>query len=331
MLAGGLRPRSPLPPVGFSAARGPLPRARGDVPPGPRAGGGSVPPCAGEQAHGRSRAAPGVSVPVPPAPCPFAPLPSRHRGAKDGTQAAAHSCRLSRCCRCRPPMASFRVRQYRDQDYEAVRSLFARGLLEHVPAVYRFLLRSARAQLALLVLFAAVRAAAGSWLLALAAVALAMAATWPLVRSVCVTYVQNALSTDLADIEGSYMRAPDSCFWVAEAGGAVVGMVAVAPPQNPAERGTALELLRMSVSKEYRGRGVSKALCGEVLRFARARGYGAVVLATSMVQVAAQRLYERHGFRKVAVTGLSPLGDLLCIQIFRYRCDLPGGPADPPR
>ncbi|XP_065693345.1 N-acetyltransferase 8-like isoform X2 [Patagioenas fasciata] len=228
-------------------------------------------------------------------------------------------------------MASFRIRQYRDQDYEAVRSLFARGLLEHVPATYRFLLRTARAQLVLLVLFAAVRAAAGSWLLGLAAVALAMAVAWPMVHSVCLTYVQNALNTDLCDIESSYMRAPDSCFWVAEAGGAVVGMVAVAPPQNPADRGVALELLRMSVSKDFRGRGVSRALCGEVLRFARARGYGAVVLSTSMVQVVAQRLYESHGFRKVGITGLSPLGDLLCIQIFRYRCDLPGGTADPPR
>ncbi|KAK2511402.1 hypothetical protein Q9233_017015 [Columba guinea] len=228
-------------------------------------------------------------------------------------------------------MASFRIRQYRDQDYEAVRSLFARGLLEHVPAAYRFLLRSARAQLVLLVLFAAVRAATGSWLLGLAAVALVMAAAWPMVRSVCTAYVQNALSTDLCDIEGSYMRAPDSCFWVAEAGGAVVGTVAVALPQNPADRGAALELLRMSVSKDYRGRGVSKALCRQVLRFAQERGYSAVVLSTSMVQVAAQRLYESHGFRKVGLTGLSPLGDLLCIQIFRYRCDLSGSTADPPR
>ncbi|PKK17528.1 hypothetical protein A306_00014557, partial [Columba livia] len=48
-----------------------------------------------------------------------------------------------------------------------------------------------------------------------------MAAAWPMVRSVCTAYVQNALSTDLCDVEGSYMRAPDSCFWVAEAGGAV--------------------------------------------------------------------------------------------------------------
>ncbi|NXT30493.1 CMLO6 acetyltransferase, partial [Syrrhaptes paradoxus] len=85
-----------------------------------------------------------------------------------------------------------------------------------------------------------------------------------------------------------------------------------------------LELMRMSVRKDYRGRGVSQALCGEVLRFARARGYGAVVLSTSMVQVPAQRLYVRQGFRKVGAVTPSLLGAVVCFQMFYYRCDLSG-------
>ncbi|NXP09897.1 CMLO acetyltransferase, partial [Thinocorus orbignyianus] len=224
-------------------------------------------------------------------------------------------------------MASYRIRQYQEKDYDVVRTLFARGTVEHAPATYRHVLRSARVQLGLLVLFVAVRAATGYWVVGLAAVAMALAATWPMVRSFSTSYVQEALSTDLCDISTSYMRAPDSCFWVAEAGGTVVGTVAVALPQDPAERGVALELKRMSVSKDYRGLGISKALCGEVLRFARARGYGAVVLSTSVVQVAAQRLYEGQGFRKVSSFSPSLLGTLLCFQIFHYRCDLPGGTA----
>ncbi|KAM9663161.1 N-acetyltransferase 8-like isoform 1-T1 [Morphnus guianensis] len=261
-------------------------------------------------------------------------------GQRTGMQAAARLCPgfiVPRLLggwhrrRCWQPMASYRIRQYRDQDYDAVRTLFARGILEHAPAGYRHFLRSAWAQLGLLVFFVAVRAAAGCWVLGLGAVALVLAATWLLVRSFSTSYVRQALSTDLCDITASYLRAPDSCFWVAEAGGSVVGMVAVAPPQDPAERGVALELKRMSVSKDYRGRGVSKALCGEVLRFARARGYGAVVLSTSMVQVAAQRLYEGQGFKKVGAFSPSLLGSLLCFQIFHYRCDLPGRTAAPPR
>ncbi|XP_064007324.1 putative N-acetyltransferase 8B [Pogoniulus pusillus] len=228
-------------------------------------------------------------------------------------------------------MASYRIRQYREQDYEAVRSVFARGILEHAPAGYRTFLRSARAQLALLILFVGVRAAAGSWVLGLGAVAVALVASWIQVRSLSTTYVQQALSTDLLDVSTSYLRAPNSCFWVAEVKGTVVGMVAVSPPEDPAEREVALELKRMSVSKDYRGQGISKALCGEVLRFARARGFGAVVLSTSMVQVAAQRLYEGQGFRKVGASSPSLLAAVLCFQVYRYRCDLPGRTTAPPR
>ncbi|NXL86953.1 CMLO6 acetyltransferase, partial [Alectura lathami] len=66
--------------------------------------------------------------------------------------------------------------------------------------------------------------------------------------------------------------------------------------------------------------------CGEVLRFTRARGYGAVVLTTSVVQVAAQRLYESQGFRKVATFSPSLLARLICFQMFQYHCDLTGRP-----
>ncbi|XP_021238250.1 N-acetyltransferase 8-like [Numida meleagris] len=223
-------------------------------------------------------------------------------------------------------MAPYRIRLYRDEDYDAVRSLFARGIIEHAPAIYRHVLRLPRVQLGLLALFTAVRAVCGCWLLAVGAMALVLAAAWPLMRSFSTSYVQEALATDLCDIHSSYMRAPDSCFWVVEAGGEVVGIVAAAPSQDPAQHGKAMELKRMSVSKQYRGRGISKLLCGEVLRFAQARGYRAVVLYTSIVQVVAQQLYERQGFRKVAETSPSLLASLVCFQILQYRLDLPGRP-----
>ncbi|KAM6313265.1 putative N-acetyltransferase 8B [Aegotheles albertisi] len=228
-------------------------------------------------------------------------------------------------------MASFRIRPYREQDCEAVRGLFARGILEHAPAIYRASLRSAWAQLGLLGLFLGVRVAMGSWLLGLGSLAAGLVAVWLLVRSFCTSYVSQALSSDLGDIPATYLRPPHAAFWVAEAGGAVVGTVAVAPPQDPGERGMALELLRMSVRREHRGRGIARALCGEVLSFARARGFGAVVLTTSSAQLAAQRLYEGQGFRKVATFSPSLLATFLGFRLLRYHRDLPGDTAAPPR
>ncbi|NXP29349.1 CMLO6 acetyltransferase, partial [Scytalopus superciliaris] len=74
-----------------------------------------------------------------------------------------------------------------------------------------------------------------------------------------------------------------------------------------------------------RGRGLARALCREVLAFARARGFGAVVLSTSMVQVAAQRLYEGQGFRKVGASSPTLLCAVLRFQIYHYRCELGDG------
>ncbi|KAJ7428539.1 putative N-acetyltransferase CML5 [Pitangus sulphuratus] len=216
-------------------------------------------------------------------------------------------------------MASFRIRLFREQDSEAVRALFARGILEHAPAGFRHVLRSARARLALLVLFVGARAGGGSWVLGLGTVGLALVLLWLLVRSLSADYVRDALGTDLCDIPGTYLRPPDCGFWVAEAGGSVVGMVAAVPSRDAPG---ALELRRMSVSREQRGRGLARALCREVLAFARARGFDAVVLSTSMVQVAAQRLYEGQGFRRVGTSSPNLLGTILHFQIFHYRCDL---------
>ena len=63
-----------------------------------------------------------------------------------------------------------------------------------------------------------------------------------------------------------------------------------------------------------------------MLRFAQARGYRAVVLYTSTVQLVAQRLYERQGFRKVGASSPSLLASLVSFQIFQYRSELPGRP-----
>ncbi|KAM8808645.1 N-acetyltransferase 8 [Eudromia elegans] len=216
-------------------------------------------------------------------------------------------------------MAQFLIRQYEDKDFEAVRDMFARGILEHVPSVYRHVLTWRRAQLALLALVVTAWVATGAWTAVLAAAALPLLVLWPLARSLGTSYVRDALATDLQDIAGTYLRAPDSGFWVAEAGGAVVGMVAAVPAPEPA----ALELKRMSVAREQRGRGVAQALARRVLALARARGHRAVVLSTSVVQAPARRLYERLGFRVCGASSPSPLARLLRFQVLHYRCELP--------
>jgi GNAT superfamily N-acetyltransferase len=85
-----------------------------------------------------------------------------------------------------------------------------------------------------------------------------------------------------------------AALWVAMQGDDVVGSVALR------ELGEgAVELKRMYLRPDVRGHGLGKQLLAVALDWARAHGMQAVRLDTSERMVAAQRLYEAHGFRRV--------------------------------
>nr|XP_005314863.2 putative N-acetyltransferase 8B [Chrysemys picta bellii] len=186
------------------------------------------------------------------------------------------------------------------------------------------MLKCPQAQLHFLGLFLAVLAASESLLISLLALLLGLTGAWFYIRSLWNDYAQQFLHNNLLDIRRTYLEAADSCLWVAEAEGAVVGMVGAVLPEDPSERGCALELKRMSVGREHRGRGIAKALCRTVIRFAQERGYSAVVLNTTMVQYSAQQLYENMGFRRVLERSPSLLASFLQFSVFYYRYEIPG-------
>ncbi|XP_051556816.1 N-acetylaspartate synthetase isoform X2 [Myxocyprinus asiaticus] len=118
-----------------------------------------------------------------------------------------------------------------------------------------------------------------------------------------------------------------SCFWVAVLQGQVVGIVAA----QGREDDNTVELRRMSVDSRFRGKGIAKALGRRVLEFAMLNNYSSVVLGTTAVKMAAHKLYESLGFRRVGETedyilpGMtrSPLERLFFqIRYSRYRLQL---------
>lgn len=82
--------------------------------------------------------------------------------------------------------------------------------------------------------------------------------------------------------------------WVALDRDDVVGSVALRDLGD----GT-VELKRMYLREEQRGRGLGKQLLAVALDWARAQRVRVVRLDTSERMVAAQRLYEAHGFVRV--------------------------------
>src|SRR5205807_8572948 len=82
--------------------------------------------------------------------------------------------------------------------------------------------------------------------------------------------------------------------WIALVGDEVVGSVALRDLGDHR-----LELKRMYLRPAQRGRRLGRQLLAIALDWARANGTEVVRLDTSEQMVAAQRLYEAHGFERV--------------------------------
>jgi putative acetyltransferase len=97
------------------------------------------------------------------------------------------------------------------------------------------------------------------------------------------------LDGDLDDPAATY-----AALWVAVDEDEVVGSVALRELG-----GDAVELKRMYLRPDQRGRGLGKNLLTLALDWARTRDVRVVRLDTSERMIAAQRLYEAYGFERV--------------------------------
>ncbi|XP_075839817.1 N-acetyltransferase 8F1-like [Microtus pennsylvanicus] len=221
------------------------------------------------------------------------------------------------------PMAPSHIRQYQDSDQKIVLDLFIRGMEEHIPATFRHMLTLPRTFFLLLGVPLAMVLVSGSWLLAAMSIFFVLLLMKLLARQPWKKYVAKCLHTDMADIPKSYMNARGSCFWVAESGGEVVGIVGCLPVKDPPLGRKQLELFHLSVSSLHRGQGIAKALTRTILQFARDQGYSDVVLDTSMLQKGAQALYMSMGFQKTGQYFMGAFWRLVDIPTIQFKHSFP--------
>ncbi|KAF7201170.1 probable N-acetyltransferase CML1 [Nothobranchius furzeri] len=217
-------------------------------------------------------------------------------------------------------MATVQIRSYRNEDDERVKEIFIRGMSEHQPSSFMHTLKQPQTQMLLMCVFCVVMASSKSVLLPIMVVTLLLAGARQMIGYMFKSYIDTCLRSDLNNVSETYLKKEDSCFWVAESDGRVVGTVACLPAEDSPG---CLELKRMSVCRSHRGMGIAKALCQTVADFTRDRGYSAVVLRTSVVQTDAQKLYEHMGYRKIREFPVPEfIAKIINFTLIVYRLDL---------
>ena len=200
---------------------------------------------------------------------------------------------------------SFAIRPLEAADVPAARRLFASGMSETlIWGLRRELLRPTLPKATItFAIFAASLYLPKAILCALCALGV-FAIAGP--RKIASDYISKSLSDDMLDPMVRYRSKRGSGFWVAVSGsGEVIGTVALEPANEIAEHGWTWiygdgELRRMSVSSQWRDRGVAKALFAALLDEARQHDYRRVVLSTSSLQAQASAItYPRLGFTLV--------------------------------
>lgn len=98
---------------------------------------------------------------------------------------------------------------------------------------------------------------------------------------------------ELAAPATRYARGGGALFVARDAGGRLVGSLAIAPGYRPGD----FELFKVYLAKPWRGRGLAAHLLGLGLRTAREAGGRRVVLWSDTRFADGHRFYRRHGFR----------------------------------
>ena len=98
---------------------------------------------------------------------------------------------------------------------------------------------------------------------------------------------------DVYAIEDAYLKNQGE-FLIGEDDGRFVAMGAL--KRTSSERA---EIKRMRVQLEYQGHGYGQLILNELEARAHALGYRTLHLDTSILQIPAQRLYEKNGFHEV--------------------------------
>uniref|UniRef100_A0A3Q1EB76 Probable N-acetyltransferase CML3 n=1 Tax=Acanthochromis polyacanthus TaxID=80966 RepID=A0A3Q1EB76_9TELE len=185
------------------------------------------------------------------------------------------------------PNFQFSIREYRPTDQHVVVSLFRDGILEHVyPAFFKAMGNPDHVGIALSICMAGYVLGGSSYFQALL-----FGSAWAgLIYYCCLDiyegYMMRRLSTDMANVQASYLENPDNGFWVAE--------------EEDAGEGGYGEMSHLIVAFPCRRKNLGSQLTRKALDFCKERGFARLLLDVSAPQTAAISLFQKFGFVQAA-------------------------------
>jgi len=120
----------------------------------------------------------------------------------------------------------------------------------------------------------------------------------PFYKGVELSFVEQALATDLKDVQSTYICDHTKHFWIYEVDktkDVVACLAGILSKDNPNEA----ELSRLVVSRTYRRRGIGRALLAKFEQWACSHGRGKAVFGTLMANLTARVFYEKMGYNMV--------------------------------
>lgn len=109
-------------------------------------------------------------------------------------------------------------------------------------------------------------------------------------------FIDESLNPDVDDISGHYPVESADFYVVEDAAGAIIGTAGLKQEDERTGR-----IVRMSVAKDARGRGIGKRLVAQLEMAARLRGYDRLVCETTHDWTDAIALYTATGFAEIGV------------------------------
>jgi ribosomal protein S18 acetylase RimI-like enzyme len=106
---------------------------------------------------------------------------------------------------------------------------------------------------------------------------------------------------ELRDIFKRFLASSERSIYVAEKGGAVIGLITLTTYESLYEDKAWVLVDELVVKEGYRGRGTGSRLLDEAFRFAREKQCGGVALTADEENTSAVELYRSYGFRRTDI------------------------------